>query len=113
VGAGILATLVYPGAKDGISRPVQQLCFQVVREALSNVIRHASAKSVEVIVECKNSAARISVIDDGCGIDRSRNGDGIGLAGVRERLELMGGRLTVESCAGRTVIMAEIPEFGL
>ena len=110
--AGIIAKLVDAGARSGIeiSRPVQQLCFQVVREALSNVIRHARAKSVEVVVERANSAARVSVIDDGCGIDASTDGEGSGLAGVRERLELMGGRLTIESRAGCTAIVAEIPE---
>ncbi len=110
--AGINATLVHAGAthENEISRPVQQLCFQVVREALSNVIRHARAKSLEVIVERTNSAARISVSDDGRGIDSPGNGEGTGLAGVRERLELMGGSLTVKSRAGRTTILAEIPE---
>jgi signal transduction histidine kinase len=111
--AGIIATLVRPGAtrESDISRAVQQLCFQVVREALSNVIRHARARSVEVVVERANSATRVSVIDDGCGIDTSMDGEGIGLKGVRERVELMGGRLTIESRAGRTIVVAEIPEL--
>src|SRR5260370_1916363 len=110
-GAGLDATLVHAGAAHAsvISRPVQQLCFQVVREALSNVIRHARAKSVEVLVERTPEAARISISDDGRGIDPS-NCEGSGLSGVRERLELMGGSLTVDSQAGRTTIVAEIPE---
>ena len=112
-GAGICAKLVHAGTihENEISRPVQQLCFQVVREALSNAIRHARAKSVEVVVERTGAAARISVSDDGRGIEPSANGDGIGLSGVRERLELMGGSLTIQSQAGRTTIMAEIPEL--
>ncbi len=112
-GAGICAKLVHAGAihEVEISRPVQQLCFQVVREALSNAIRHARAKSVEVVVERTGAAARISVSDDGRGIESPGNGEGTGLSGVRERLELMGGSLTVQSRAGRTTIMAEIPEL--
>jgi two-component system NarL family sensor kinase len=109
--AGITGKLIHAGGSEKISRPVQQLCFQVVREALSNVIRHARAKSVEVTIERIDTAARISVIDDGSGI---RAGDdhekGVGLAGVRERLALMGGTLTVDSRAGRTTVAAEIPE---
>lgn len=110
--AGIDTKLVHANAPDDteISRPVQQLCFQLVREALSNVIHHARAKSIEVVVERTSSAARISVIDDGRGINPLRNGDGSGLAGVRERLELMGGSLTVKSRAGRTTVLGEIPE---
>jgi signal transduction histidine kinase len=107
--AGISAKLVHARATLEISRPVQQLCFQVVREALSNVIRHACAKSVEVTVERTPTAARISIIDDGRGINPS-HAEGTGLSGVRERLELMGGSLTVDSRAGRTIIVAEIPE---
>ena len=112
-GAGICAKLVHAGVdhQNEISRPVQQLCFQVVREALSNAIRHARAKSVEVRLERTGASARISVIDDGRGIESVDSGEGTGLSGVRERLELMGGSLTVQSRAGRTTIMAEIPEL--
>ena len=101
--------LVHDGAAKKISRPVRQLCFQVVRETLSNVIRHARAKSVQITIESTDAAARVSVTDDGCGISANQN-EGVGLAGMRERLELMGGSLTVESRAGRTTVVAEIPE---
>ena len=110
--AGVTAKLlhvVHGDAAEKISRPVQQLCFQVIREALSNVIRHARAKSVRVTLESIDGNVRVSVIDDGRGIDFG-NGEGAGLTGVRERLELMGGRLTIESRAGRTIVVAEIPE---
>ncbi len=110
--AGVKAKFVHldnGGAAEPISRPVQQLCFQVVREALSNVIRHARAKSVQVTIESNHAAARVSISDDGRGIDNGKS-DGTGLTGVRERLELMGGRLIVESRAGRTTVVAEIPE---
>ena len=92
--AGVTAKLVHSahdGAAEKISRPVQQLCFQVVRETLSNVIRHARAKSVEITIDSTDAAARVSVTDDGCGIAANLAGEGTGLAGVRERLELMGG----------------------
>ncbi len=105
-----LVHLVHDGAADKISRPVQQLCFQVVRETLSNVIRHARAKSVQITIDSTDAAARVSVTDDGCGIGAHVMREGTGLAGVRERLELMGGSLTVQSRAGRTTVVAEIPE---
>jgi two-component system sensor histidine kinase UhpB len=107
---GVKAKLTHAGAAEKISRPVQQLCFQVVREMLSNVILHARAKSVQIMIERIDAAARVSVIDDGCGISADRHA-GVGLAGVRERLELMGGRLMVESRVGRTTVVAEIPEL--
>ncbi len=108
-GAGVKAKLIHVGTVEEISRPVQQLCFQVVRESLSNVIRHAHAKSVKVTIESRDAATRVSITDNGCGIGANA-GDGVGLVGVRERLELMGGSLTVKSRAGRTTVVAQIPE---
>ena len=102
--------LVHNGAAEKISRPVQQLCFQFVRETLSNVIRQAHAKSVRVTIDSTGTAARVSVTDDGCGIAAGAQGEGTGLAGVRERLELTGGSLTLKSRPGRTTVVAEIPE---
>lgn len=108
--AGIGVKLLHDGAVEKISRPVEQLCFQVVREALSNVIRHSRASSVEVAIEKIDSAARVSISDDGRGIDSGKN-EGAGIVGMRERLELMGGSLKVESKAGGTTVVAEIPEL--
>lgn len=108
--AGIRTKLFHSGAVEKISRPVEQLCFQVVREALANVVRHARAQSVEVTIEKVDAAARVSVSDDGHGIDSAGN-DGVGMAGMRERLELMGGSLRIESKSGGTTVVAEIPEF--
>ena len=108
--AGISARLFHSGAVEKISRPVEQLCFQVVREALANVVRHARAKSVEVTIEKIDAAARVSISDDGHGIESAGN-EGVGMAGMRERLELMGGSLRIESKSGGTTVVAEIPEF--
>jgi len=56
---------------------------------------------------------QVVVQDNGCGFDvrRADAGGRLGLSGMRERLELMGGSLTIQSRAGRTTIMAEIPEL--
>ncbi len=107
--AGIKAKLTRGSAAAKVSRPVQQLCFHVVREALSNVIRHARAKSVQIKIESGAACVRVSVADDGSGVGAGQS-DGVGLTGVRERLDLMGGRLTLESHARGTTVVAEIPE---
>jgi len=108
--AGIKAKLFHNGAVERITHPIEQLCFQVVREALANVVRHARAKSVEVTIEKTDGAARVSISDDGHGIEGA-GGDGVGMAGMRERLELMGGSLRIESKSGGTTVVAEIPEL--
>ncbi len=97
-------------ADEPLSRPVQELCYQVAREALANVLRHSGATSVEVAIERTNGAARISVLDNGRGITLDPARGGMGLQGLRERIELMGGRLTIDSRPGATRLVAEIPE---
>ncbi len=73
------------------------------------MIRHARAKSVQITIESGDATARVSVRDDGRGIGNGQH-EGTGLTGMRERLELMGGTLTVDSRTGRTTVVAEIPE---
>jgi signal transduction histidine kinase len=109
--AGIRARLTGAASAARISRPVQQLCVQVLREALSNVIRHARATEVEIALVRRPGAALLTVSDNGRGIQSgAHRDDGAGLAGITERLELMGGRLTIDSRPGATRLVAEIPE---
>jgi len=107
---GIKTRLLQPDRMNALTRPIQQLCYQVAREALANVLRHANASRVEIGIEKHGSWVRLSILDDGKGIDSAIARGGIGLDGLNERLELMGGRLRVESKAGSTRLVAEIPE---
>jgi two-component system sensor histidine kinase DesK len=98
-------------AVENASLPVQQLCFQVAREALTNVMRHSGASTVTVRVERANAAVRIEIADNGSGITPAPEArSSMGLAGITERLELMGGKLEVESGRSGTTLIAEIPE---
>lgn len=111
--AGVVARLRKSDASKAISRSTQQLCFQIAREALSNVIKHARATTVDVSIKCDRATriARISIADNGNGIASSSPHAGIGLTGLRERLELVGGSLSVESKPTGTTVTAEIPEL--
>jgi signal transduction histidine kinase len=119
--AGIKVRLLHEQRMNALTRPVQQVCYQVAREALSNVIRHAEATRVEIGVEKLGDLVRLSIIDNGKGAGRagnggaeevSRRGTGMGLTGLGERLEFMGGGFKIESRAGGTRFVAEIPEPG-
>jgi signal transduction histidine kinase len=85
--------------------------YRVVQEALTNVAKHAGARRVSVLLIRRGSSANAVIEDDGHGFtphDEQRGG--IGLAGMRERLALLDGRLTVESQIGSgTTIAAEVP----
>lgn len=90
---------------------VQQLCFQVVREALTNVMRHSGASLVAVDVERGEGTLRLRVSDDGRGVQHAPQAHtSMGLAGMMERLKLMGGNLQLNSSRSGTTLIAEIPE---
>jgi signal transduction histidine kinase len=108
--AGIAGRFIPGPGADRMVRPVQQLCYQLTREALSNVIRHAHAHSVDVRIDLSAGVARVSVADDGNGMHPTSGDKGSGLTGLRERVELMGGSLRIESTTNGTTVTAEIPE---
>jgi signal transduction histidine kinase len=85
--------------------------YRIVQESLTNVVKHAQARRVSILLTRADGVVKAVVEDDGRGFDPgSTNDDGYGLVGMRERLALLGGRLEIESArdAGTTVA-AEVP----
>lgn len=90
----------------------QLLAYQVVREALSNSVRHAGASKIRVVAGVHEGAVRLIVEDDGCGfVPSAVDGNShFGLVMMRERVELMGGILHIESSPGAgTRIVTRLP----
>ncbi|HTA31299.1 MAG TPA: sensor histidine kinase, partial [Candidatus Cybelea sp.] len=91
------------------------ILFRVAQEALTNVARHAKAGRVDVSIEKLPDGVCMKIKDDGKSfqVDRVLHGSGskrLGLLGMRERLEMVGGNFGVESAAGKgTTIIARIP----
>jgi signal transduction histidine kinase len=91
--------------------------FRVAQEALTNVARHAKASRVEVSIQKLPDGICMKITDDGKSFQVERtlhanNGKRLGLLGMRERLEMVGGKFNVESVPGKgTTIIAQIP-FG-
>lgn len=85
--------------------------YRVAQEALTNIARHAGAQNASVVLTGTNEAVQLTVEDDGKGFDPSADaGEHIGLAGMRERMELLGGSLRVETGPGEgTTIHARLP----
>jgi PAS domain S-box-containing protein len=86
--------------------------YRVVQEAMTNVVRHARATQVDVLVERRDDRVVVMVEDDGVGFepDRVERRDHFGLLGLRERAEALGGTLTLESAPGAgTTVVVEVP----
>ncbi|MEU1288831.1 sensor histidine kinase [Kitasatospora sp. NPDC005856] len=84
------------GNEDWASPEALDEVFLILREGVRNVLRHAGASVLLVNVEITPNELRASVEDDGCGLPRERPVDaGVGLSSMRERAELLGGRLLV------------------
>ncbi len=91
---------------------VETALYRIVQEALTNVVKHAGASHVSVLLTRKDGGVVAVVEDDGRGFvaNGSSESDGLGLVGMRERLALLGGRLRVESGADAgTTLAAEVP----
>jgi signal transduction histidine kinase len=85
--------------------------YRIVQEALTNVVKHAAAGSVSIVVALGEGSVRVVIEDDGAGFVRGEVREhALGLVGMRERALLLGGRFDVESAPGAgTTILAELP----
>lgn len=109
----IMVSFRHEGLDMRFSSEIETAAYRVIQEALTNVARHASVSEAEVIIVAGTDALTITINDEGSGFDPEQLKDSInitGLEGMKERLVLLGGRLTVESCPGRgTRLLVEIP----
>ena len=91
----------------------RRCALRVAQEALTNVRKHARASSARLLLDETRGAVRLRVADDGCGFDLSAGTGGpghLGLTAMRERSEVAGGRLSVESAPGQgTTVEVWVP----
>jgi PAS domain S-box-containing protein len=109
---GLVVQFETVGFHDRLPSDVESSIYRMVQEALTNVIRHARATRVDVLLEQRDDKLIVIVEDNGVGFDppaAMQNGR-LGLFGVRERAEMLGGRLVLESAAGAgTTLLVEVP----
>jgi signal transduction histidine kinase len=79
---------------------VETTMYRIVQEALNNATKHGAARRAHVEVVEDDATVRVTVRDDGRGFDPLAHTDGFGLLGMRERVELLNGRLRVTSSPG-------------
>lgn len=112
---GIRASLKASAKIDEAETTVRTALFRIAQAALNNVATHSKANHVEVTIEALENSICLTIEDDGQGFQvakktRSRKKNRLGLVGMRERAEMMGGSFQVESApGGPTTVRVEIP----
>jgi two-component system sensor histidine kinase UhpB len=110
---GLQVALTIEGTFEKVA-PAAALClFRIAQEALRNVVKHAGVKKASVELTRSNGMLRLTVSDEGSGMDPDRAGAaaGLGLMNIRERARLVRGKVEIRSGPGQgTTIAVEVPE---
>jgi signal transduction histidine kinase len=101
--------LAAPGEDAGLTRDLETTVYRLVQEALTNIVKHANASSARVLLRRDAGEVLVEVADDGVGFDVDARSDGFGLSGMRERVSLAGGTLSLESGPRGTLVRARLP----
>jgi two-component system, NarL family, sensor histidine kinase DevS len=92
------------------SPELETAVYRIVQEAINNAVKHSGAETVAVSATDAEDAVLVTVRDEGRGFDQAAGGAGFGLIGMRERVQSLGGRLTVESAPGAgTTVSVRLP----
>jgi two-component system sensor histidine kinase DegS len=112
---GIPTHLVVIGKEQRLESHKEVTIFRIVQELLNNAVEHAHASNIQITLEMGDDLTRVSVEDNGSGFDlsdtlTSPDAGKLGLATMRERVEMLGGQLHFESGVGRgTKVSFELP----
>jgi len=97
---------------DRLPPSIETNLYRVVQEAMTNAARHSNTDRLSVLVTKRGGLVRAIIEDDGEGFDYSairRAGQSVGIHGMKERAELVGGKLTIESGHHGTTVFVEVP----
>jgi signal transduction histidine kinase len=115
--AGLDVSMNVLGKARRLDAVVETVLFRVAQESLNNVVRHAKTRQAQIHLIFKPQEVTLQVIDDGIGFNPAQTfapPRGWGLAGIRERVEAIGGKLTIESGSKKgTTIEVVVPVFDI
>jgi signal transduction histidine kinase len=109
--AGLEATLKVTGDRRALAAAVDLSAYRIVQEAITNVLKHANASRVAVILDYQGDALALTIRDNGSGPTAAvAASTGHGLIGMRERIEMFGGELGTDSSSlGGFTVRARLP----
>jgi PAS domain S-box-containing protein len=114
VRAGISAKVNVDEAIMRLPNEIEITCFRVAQEALTNIIKHSQATHVDIMLYYEEGDLHLKIADDGVGfnffaaVQRSLKGESMGILGMQERVELIGGKIKINSKAGSGTIVHTI-----
>ena len=106
VRAGISAKVSVDDKIMRLPNEIEITCFRVAQEALTNIIKHSEATHVDIMLYYEEGDLHLKIVDDGIGfnffaaVQRSLKGESMGILGMQERVELIGGKIKINSKAG-------------
>jgi signal transduction histidine kinase len=109
--SGISVELEAQLGEDRLPTEVETTIYRIVQEALTNVVKHAEGTRVSILLVRRDGTGTVVIEDDGRGfVPEALRADSIGLEGMRERVALLDGRLTIETAPGAgTTLRVEVP----
>jgi signal transduction histidine kinase len=110
VGTSLRSKFEAQGRLPKLPQPWQENLLHIGQEALTNTLKYAHARNFETRLSYKAKELRLELRDDGDGFEIKDRHDGVGLTGMRERVEQMGGALSIKSLRGKgTNIVVVVP----
>jgi signal transduction histidine kinase len=107
---GIAIELEAGLGQERLPSDVETVLYRLVQEALTNVVKHAHAEHVSIVLRRKEGAVTAVIEDDGRGFADGHGESGLGLVGMRERVALVNGRFRIESAVNAgTTLLVEVP----
>lgn len=83
-----------------LDNKVQFSLYRIIQEQFTNIVKHADAKHVIIVIECIEDILKLEITDDGKGFDPALNHRGIGLSNIQNRVELLNGDFKIKSSPG-------------
>ena len=106
----INANLRMEGDFDALPDKHRTCVYRVVQEAMTNCVRHARARNIQINVTAREKQLNVSVTDDGVGLDPARRRNGLGLRGIEERVKELEGTVTIgRERIGGTTLAIRLP----
>jgi len=111
--AGILVTVIVEGKPQELATSLELTAYRIVQESLTNCLKHSGASEATVTVRYGSEAIEVQVADNGRGAEAeaNRRGSGRGHVGMRERVAVFGGELSIGAASGQQgyVVRAQLP----